>query len=159
MPSHSWSFSDLGAAETTFQVKNQTNARGQVEGARTASITSTGAKDTLHLPPEDSPFVAVLTGVPHLKDGQEENFLSLRNKVCHWLIKFKGLTSYHFHKIIMARRLNWIGCLLKYCEGDCVVVNFNDRGLVRFLLQSSTNMTEAQRLPLDHSYSPHTVHS
>ena len=68
--------------------------------------------------------MVVLTGVPCLKKDQVENYLALHNKVDHWLSTYKGLSPYQYGKIIMARRLTWVGHRPKDIQGDCVVVNF-----------------------------------
>ena len=145
------------------QVRNKVFGRdmGPDTDMHLSSPIVTESNDILHLPPAASPYVVVLTGVPYLRVNQQEDYHSLRNKISHWMIKFKNLPPSRAQNIIMARRVKWIGMQPKTYEGDCVVVNFRDRGVVNFLLRSPLNQSEVSStircLPLCHFYSMESI--
>lgn len=62
-------------------------------------------------------------------------------------------------QLIMARRVPWIGPLRKEKEGDCVVLHFNNRSIVTFILDMmrtdlDMNLNNIKVLPLGFFYRP-----
>ena len=115
----------------------------------------------LHLPPESTPLVAVLVNVPHLYEGKVENYDQLRSKILHWLRDYcdHHLMNVVNRGIIMARRIAWVGNGRKEFEGDCIVINFNCKGIVPILLKTVVDTSHFHSgislFPLGFFYRPH----
>ena len=97
-------------------------------------ITGTKILENLHLPPEATPLVLILEGVPQLKKGEGETYVMLKDKTSRWLTNniVEGYSC--CHHIIMVRRVRHIGPLRKRSTGDCVVINFNSSQAVKYCL-------------------------
>lgn len=108
----------------------------------------------LNLPPAASPYVIVLAGVPMLKSDSPETFLELKNKLIFWLNRNRTLNGPVQGEILFARRVSWLGTRRKDIMGDCVVINFRDRGAVKHILEwgSGNSLGSKQSLPLGYFY-------
>lgn len=69
----------------------------------------TEGRFAVNLPPEASPYVVVLTGVPELEESIEEPSWSLKNKVSYWFNPNQTLPPHMLSKILMVRRVPWVG--------------------------------------------------
>ncbi|XP_078502433.1 uncharacterized protein LOC144756507 [Lissotriton helveticus] len=83
----------------------------------------------VNLPPEATPFVAILVNVPKLKEGEVEQHDTLLRHVKKWCNANCTGESNIADNILSSRRVNWVGTSKKKALGDCVIVNFKSRNV------------------------------